>query len=71
MKLCPDCGLVKSLEDFGDNRSRSDGKAFYCRSCFSRRAAVSYRRRQQTAGRTVRERVVVPQGHKHCPGCGR
>ncbi len=31
---------------------------------------MSYPRRQQTAGRTVRERVVVPQGHKHCPGCG-
>ena len=34
----PDCGQDKPLAAFGDNADRPDGKAFYCRDCFSRRA---------------------------------
>ena len=69
MKLCSDCGQWKALTEFGENRSRGDGKAFYCRACFLLRAAASYRRRQARLGRVVREPVPVPPDHKHCPGC--
>ena len=69
MKTCPDCGQNKALIDFGDNVSRPDGKACYCRECFRVRAAVAYRRKAERQGRTVRERVEVPEGHKFCPKC--
>ena len=68
-KRCPDCGLEKPTSAFSRNAARSDGLQFYCRDCFSVRAAKTYRDRQRREGKTVRERVDVPDGYKHCPGC--
>jgi hypothetical protein len=51
------------------NRARPDGLQFYCKSCFSARAARGYRERRARLGKSVRERVEVPSGHKRCPGC--
>lgn len=69
MKRCPDCKQLKPFTEFGVNASRRDGLQFYCRSCYCIRAAASYRARRQRSGHTVRERPVVPAGHKWCPGC--
>lgn len=32
-KKCPKCNSIKAIEDFGDNKSKSDGKQTYCRVC--------------------------------------
>ncbi len=32
-------------------------------------AGEAYRRRHAALGKTVRERVEVPAGHRHCPTC--
>lgn len=69
LKTCPDCGQDKRLDAFGNNRAQPDGKAFYCRPCFNLRSAAAYRRKQARLGRTVRERVTAPAGHKWCPDC--
>lgn len=70
-KTCPDCGERKPLAAFNRNASRPDGVQFYCRSCFSARAARTYRNRRARLGKTVREKIEVPDGHKRCPGCER
>lgn len=41
----PDCGELKSIDEFNRNRSRPDGLQFYCKSCFSRRGGETYRRK--------------------------
>jgi hypothetical protein len=33
IKYCTKCEEEKPLEDFGDNRSRKDGKQAYCKKC--------------------------------------
>ena len=68
-KRCPDCQRLRPISDFGANRSRPDGLQFYCRSCVSTRGATAYRRIRERNGKSVRERVDVPAGHKFCPGC--
>ncbi|MQA83418.1 MAG: recombination endonuclease VII [Streptosporangiales bacterium] len=69
-KRCPDCGEVKPVTEFRRNAANPDGLSFYCRACYSRRDRAGYRARQAKKGKTVRERVPVPDGHKRCPGCG-
>lgn len=32
-KQCPNCRTIKPLTEFGANRARSDGRAFYCLPC--------------------------------------
>src|SRR4051812_30600379 len=54
---------------FGLNASRPDGLQFYCKSCFSARAAAAYRRMRARNGKSVRERRKAPVGHKFCPSC--
>ncbi len=68
-KRCPDCGRDLPVGDFGRNRTLKDGLQFYCRECCSRRGAEIYRRKRARLGKTVRERIAVPAGHKRCPGC--
>lgn len=68
-KTCPDCGFRKPRSEFRRNKARPDGLSFYCTECFSERDKAGYRKRQEQKGRTVRERVVAPAGHKWCPGC--
>lgn len=69
VKRCPDCGVEKPVTEFSRNAARPDGLQFYCKSCLSIRSARTYRERQRRKGRQVRERVDVPAGFKHCPGC--
>jgi hypothetical protein len=40
-KWCPDCGEVKSLEDFVRNRSQSSGWAPYCKPCHNKRGKAA------------------------------
>ena len=70
MKRCPDCGADKPLGDFSPAARRADGRALYCKSCMSLRSQVSYRKKQAAAGRSVRVREQLPDGHRRCPDCG-
>jgi hypothetical protein len=70
-KRCPDCGETKPVSAFNRNGSRPDGLQFYCKSCFSARAARTYRERRARLGKAVREKRDVPEGHKYCPSCTR
>ncbi|MET7331895.1 endonuclease VII domain-containing protein [Nonomuraea sp. NPDC005650] len=68
-KRCPDCGEEKEVAEFGRNKRMADGLARYCKACFQRRHMQSYRKRMEEQGKTVRERVEVPDGQKYCPRC--
>jgi Recombination endonuclease VII len=69
MKLCRRCGIQKRLDEFGQNKSRQDGKAEYCRECFRQINLASYRKRQAAKGLTVREEHAAPPGMRWCPDC--
>ncbi|MEU8400132.1 endonuclease domain-containing protein [Nonomuraea sp. NPDC048892] len=68
-KRCPDCGEEKEASEFGRNKRMADGLARYCKACFRRRSTQSYRKRREEQGKTVREAIEVPAGHKRCPRC--
>lgn len=36
-KRCPNCRMVKVLDDFPNNRATKDGKATYCKPCHNER----------------------------------
>lgn len=40
MKTCPSCSVAKNASEFGPNRSRKDGLAFYCRKCSRDKARI-------------------------------
>ncbi|MEU9391284.1 endonuclease VII domain-containing protein [Streptomyces sp. NPDC048324] len=65
-KKCSACQELLPVGAFAANRSRPDGLQANCREC----AAEYYRRRQEARGRTVRQKVDVPEGHKFCRTCG-
>ncbi|MFI2633580.1 endonuclease VII domain-containing protein [Streptomyces collinus] len=65
-KKCSACQESLPVGAFAANRSRPDGLQVNCREC----AAEYYRRRQEGRGKTVREKVEVPEGHKLCRTCG-
>lgn len=65
-KNCTRCGRLLSRTAFARNKSMRDGLQAYCREC----QAEQYRIRQEAKGKSVRERVPVPRGHKRCPECG-
>jgi hypothetical protein len=69
VKRCPDCGETKAVSEFGRNRRMADGLARYCKVCFRRRSTQSYRKRMAGQGKSVRERVQAPDGHKYCARC--
>ncbi|MEU4875427.1 endonuclease VII domain-containing protein [Streptomyces sp. NPDC021608] len=69
-KRCGKCGRRLLLAAFARDRNRSDGLQAHCRECVAEYSAAHYRRRQEAKGRTVRESVVVPPGHKLCRTCG-
>ncbi|WP_084773465.1 endonuclease domain-containing protein [Nonomuraea candida] len=58
---------MKDVSEFGRNKRMADGLARYCKGCFRRRSTQRYRKRMEQQGRTVRERIVAPEGHKYCP----
>ena len=66
VKRCSGCGVVKSLDDFHRNRTRSDGRAHRCKECViahtrryreeNRDKALEYKRRYYEENRDkVRE----------------
>lgn len=69
MKRCLDCKRTKPIAAFSRNAARPDGLQYYCKECYSKRAARSYRSRQLRRGKPVREVVSAPEGSKFCPGC--
>jgi hypothetical protein len=72
-KQCPRCGETKTAECFGVNRARPDGLGRCCKPCTSERAQENYRKRITAQGKTVRERIPLPEGTegcKRCPDCG-
>ena len=69
VKTCPDCGITKPTSAFSLNAARPDGLQYYCKQCYSVRAARTYRERQLRRGKSVREQVAAPEGSKFCPGC--
>lgn len=46
MKKCSACQEILSLDDFGNNRSTSDGKATECKSCASLSKSLAYRNKK-------------------------
>lgn len=68
-KRCPDCGGTKVVSEFGLNKRMADGRARYCKACFRGRSTQSYRKRMAEQGKTVREAMEIPEGHKYCPRC--
>ncbi|MEU9196437.1 endonuclease VII domain-containing protein [Streptomyces hundungensis] len=65
-RKCSRCKRTLARDTFASNKSMPDGLQAYCREC----SAEYYRQRQEAEGRTVRVKVAVPAGHKHCRGCG-
>ncbi|KOU54325.1 endonuclease VII [Streptomyces sp. WM4235] len=64
-KRCSRCKQDRPRSEYASNRSIADGLQSYGRSC----SADYYKARQEAKGRTVREKVTVPSGHKRCPQC--
>ena len=68
-KRCPDCGETKALQEFTLSKKNRDGRGTYCRQCFAMRDRLYRERRAAAAGRTLRQRRVVPSGMKYCARC--
>ncbi|MER5507235.1 endonuclease VII domain-containing protein [Streptomyces sp. NPDC002766] len=69
-KRCTKRGRGLPLAAFARDKNRRDGLQVHCRECVAEYSAAHYRRRQGAMGRTVREKVDVPAGHKLCRTCG-
>ncbi|MEU5538246.1 endonuclease VII domain-containing protein [Streptomyces sp. NPDC020362] len=69
-KECRRCGRDLPLAAFARDRNRRDGLQADCRKCVAEYGAAHCRRRREAMGRTVREKVDVPDGHKLCRTCG-
>ncbi|MEU9412560.1 endonuclease VII domain-containing protein [Streptomyces sp. NPDC048281] len=68
-KHCRKCERDLPPAAFARDKNRCDGLQVYCRECVAAYGAAHYRRRREAIGKTVRERVDVPAGHKRCPQC--
>ncbi|WP_217566407.1 endonuclease VII domain-containing protein [Streptomyces sp. GbtcB7] len=69
-KRCTGCGQELPLASFAADSNRRDGLQVRCRECVAEYSAAHYRRRREALGKTVREKVEVPAGHKLCRTCG-
>ncbi|WP_280856530.1 MULTISPECIES: endonuclease VII domain-containing protein [unclassified Streptomyces] len=69
-KECRKCGRDLPLAAFARDRNRRDGLQVHCRECVAEYSATHYRRRREAMGKSVREHVDVPDGHKLCRTCG-
>ncbi|MFD8718366.1 endonuclease domain-containing protein [Streptomyces sp. NPDC059629] len=67
---CRKCRRDLPLAAFARNKKRCDGLQVWCRECVAAYGATRYRRRRESEGKTVREKVDVPEGHKLCRACG-
>ncbi|MET9902112.1 endonuclease VII domain-containing protein [Streptomyces sp. NPDC006446] len=70
MRRCSRCKRGLPRAAFASNRSTPDGLQAHCRKCVADYSAAYYRRRREALGKTVREKVDVPTGHKLCRTCG-
>src|SRR3954467_7249678 len=72
-KFCRDCGEHRPVSEFSRNARSRDGLAFYCRKHLAERSLRSReaRRSKPRIKRRPPEGLVVPDGHKWCPDCGR
>ena len=61
--------MDKPLTDFPLAASGAQGRGSYCKACMLERSKVSYRKRMAAQGKTVREKEVLPEGHKRCRDC--
>lgn len=68
-KRCTGCKRLLPLASFAADRNRLDGLQVRCRECVAEYSAAHYRRRREAIGKSVRERVDVPAGHKLCRAC--
>ncbi|RPE45190.1 recombination endonuclease VII [Streptomyces sp. Ag109_O5-1] len=68
-KHCRKCGRDLPPAAFARDKNRRDGLQVRCRECVAEYGAAHYRRRREAIGKTVREKVDVPAGHKRCPQC--
>ncbi|MGW1914409.1 endonuclease VII domain-containing protein [Streptomyces sp. NPDC002076] len=69
-KECRKCRRGLPLSAFARDKNRCDGLQVWCRECVAGYSATRYRRRREAEGKTVREKVDVPEGHKLCRACG-
>jgi len=69
-KRCTGCEQELPLASFAADRNRRDGLQVRCRECVAEYSAAHYRRRREALGKTVREKVDIPAGHKLCRACG-
>jgi Recombination endonuclease VII len=69
-RYCAGCERDLPLEEFARDGNRRDGLQPRCRQCVVAYSAAHYRRRREAMGKSVRERVAVPAGHKLCRTCG-
>lgn len=58
-KLCPKCGVVKSIDEFGSNKSHNDGHATYCIPC-NRKYSREYNRTYRQEGHYDATRFYTP-----------
>jgi len=81
MKRCPDCGVIKPLDDFPRNRRMKDGRHSYCRPCHNARGQET-RKRLYGGSRHYhllarygisadQVRALVEQQHGVCAICSR
>ncbi|MFE2488853.1 endonuclease VII domain-containing protein [Streptomyces mirabilis] len=70
VKRCAGCERALPTASFAADRNRRDGLQVRCRECVAEYSAAHYRRRREAIGKSVRQRVDVPPGHKLCRTCG-
>lgn len=64
-KRCPACGASKPFDAFHRNRSRSDGRAIYCKECINRDRRERYARDPESfLAVTRRSRAKAPERHR-------
>ena len=69
-KRCTGCRRELPFAEFARDKNRRDGLQVQCRECVAEYSAAHYRRRQESKGKSVREKADVPAGHKLCRTCG-
>ncbi|GAA3860672.1 endonuclease VII domain-containing protein [Streptomyces lacrimifluminis] len=69
-KRCAGCERDLPVAAFARDKNRRDGLQVRCRECVAEYSAEHYRRRREAVGKSVRERVDAPSGHKLCRTCG-
>jgi hypothetical protein len=70
VKRCTRCERALPTASSAADRNRRDGLQVRCRECVAEYSAAHYRRRREAIGKSVRQRVDVPPGHKLCRTCG-